>query len=58
MTDVVTFGEAVIRLSPPFFSRLEQATSLDVAVGGDTKSDGRPSRLGPPPTRDLGRIAE
>lgn len=34
MTDVVTFGEAMIRLSPPLFRRLEQATSLDVAVGG------------------------
>ena len=34
MTDIVTFGEAMIRLSPPLFRRLEQATSLDVAVGG------------------------
>jgi 2-dehydro-3-deoxygluconokinase len=31
---VVTFGEAMLRLSPPGFRRLEQATSLDVAVGG------------------------
>lgn len=32
--DVVTFGEAMIRLSPPQFHRLEQAHSLDVRVGG------------------------
>src|SRR5205823_6714184 len=32
--DVVTFGEAMIRLSPPNFRRLEQARSLDVLVGG------------------------
>src|ERR671935_879907 len=32
--DVVTFGEAMIRLSPPGFRRLEQARSLDVQVGG------------------------
>jgi len=34
MHDVVTFGEAMIRLSPPNFRRLEQATTLDVNVGG------------------------
>jgi 2-dehydro-3-deoxygluconokinase len=32
--DVVTFGEAMVRLSPPQFRRLEQAHSLDVLVGG------------------------
>ena len=32
--DVVTFGEAMIRLSPANFRRLEQARSLDVQVGG------------------------
>jgi 2-dehydro-3-deoxygluconokinase len=32
--DVITFGEAMIRLSPPNFRRLEQARSLDVQVGG------------------------
>jgi 2-dehydro-3-deoxygluconokinase len=32
--DVVTFGEAMIRLSPPNFNRLEQTHSLDVRVGG------------------------
>src|SRR5436190_9349399 len=32
--DVITFGEAMLRLSPPNFRRLEQARSLDVLVGG------------------------
>src|ERR671923_2827549 len=32
--EVVTFGEAMIRLSPPNFLRLEQAHSLDLKVGG------------------------
>src|SRR5262245_39627052 len=32
--EVVTFGEAMIRLSPPNFRRLEQARSLDLFVGG------------------------
>src|SRR5206468_6018298 len=32
--DVITFGEAMIRLSPPNCRRLEQARSLDVQVGG------------------------
>src|SRR3954452_16224239 len=32
--DVVTFGEAMIRLNPPNFQRLEQARSLDLQVGG------------------------
>ena len=34
MADVVTFGEAMIRLSPPHFQRLEQTSSLDVQIGG------------------------
>lgn len=34
MADIVTFGEAMIRLSPPHFLRLEQAHSLDIQVGG------------------------
>jgi 2-dehydro-3-deoxygluconokinase len=33
-SDVVTFGEAMVRLSPPGFRRLEQSQSLDVFVGG------------------------
>jgi 2-dehydro-3-deoxygluconokinase len=32
--DVITFGEAMLRLSPPNFRRLEQAHSLDVFIGG------------------------
>src|SRR5882672_8630598 len=32
--DVITFGEAMVRLSPHGFRRLEQARSLDVFVGG------------------------
>ena len=34
MFDVVTFGEAMIRFSPPNYQRLEQATSLDIQIGG------------------------
>jgi 2-dehydro-3-deoxygluconokinase len=34
MSEVITFGEAMVRLSPPNFRRLEQATSLDLQVGG------------------------
>ena len=32
--DVITFGETMLRLSAPGFSRLEEATSLDVRIGG------------------------
>ena len=32
--EVITFGEAMIRLSPPGFRRLEQARTLDVQIGG------------------------
>ena len=34
MYDVVTFGEGMVRLSPPHFQRLEQTRSLDLNVGG------------------------
>jgi 2-dehydro-3-deoxygluconokinase len=34
MVDVLTFGEAMVRLAPPAFQRLEQTTNLDVEVGG------------------------
>jgi 2-dehydro-3-deoxygluconokinase len=34
MYDLVTFGEAMVRLSPPGFNRLEQTTALDLNVGG------------------------
>ena len=32
--DIITFGEAMIRLSPPNFMRFEQTPSLDLKVGG------------------------
>ncbi len=32
--DLVTFGEAMVRLAPPNYQRLEQATLLEVNVGG------------------------
>jgi 2-dehydro-3-deoxygluconokinase len=32
--DLVTFGEAMVRLTPPAFQRLEQAHSFDACVGG------------------------
>jgi 2-dehydro-3-deoxygluconokinase len=34
MSDFVAFGEAMVRLSPPDYMRLEQTTSLDVNIGG------------------------
>lgn len=34
MPTVVTFGEAMIRLSPPNFKRLEQTATLDMMAGG------------------------
>lgn len=34
MADLITFGEVMIRLSPPNYKRLEQTDSLDVRVGG------------------------
>lgn len=34
MPDVITFGEAMLRLAPPGFERLEQASHLNVSVGG------------------------
>ncbi len=34
MVEVVTLGEAMLRLSPPHFKRLEQTESFDVQVGG------------------------
>ncbi len=34
MFDLVTFGEAMLRLSPPNFQRLEQARRLDANAGG------------------------
>ena len=34
MPDVITFGEAMVRLAPPHFQRLEQTRSLDLEIGG------------------------
>ena len=34
MFDVVTFGETMLRLSPPNFQRLEQTPTLDIKPGG------------------------
>ena len=34
MFDIVTFGEAMVRMSPPDFKRLEQTTTLDMHIGG------------------------
>jgi 2-dehydro-3-deoxygluconokinase len=34
MTDIATFGETMLRLSPPRGERLERADALDVRVGG------------------------
>jgi len=34
MFDIIAFGEVQLRLATPHFQRLEQATSLDVTVGG------------------------
>ncbi len=32
--DIVTFGEAMIRLTPPHFKRLQQTDQFDVEIGG------------------------
>ncbi len=63
---VVTFGEAMIRLTPPGFEKLERTTSLDVAVGGaelntaiGLRSAGWPARwLSCLPTTPLGRMTD
>jgi len=34
MTSLVTFGEAMVRFSPPASQRLEQASTLEASVGG------------------------
>ena len=45
--DVITFGETMIRLSPPAFGRLENATSLDLRIGGSESNTAvAMSRLG------------
>lgn len=40
MSDVVTFGEAMIRLAPPSFKRIEQTDTLDVEIGGSELNTG------------------
>lgn len=66
MPDVITFGEAMVRLSPPDFERLEQASTLKMSVGGSELtvaagvarlglSTGWVSRL---PDNALGRMAQ
>ena len=66
MPEVITFGEAMIRLSPPHFQRLEQTATLDVQVGGGELNvagggcaSGFDERLGFPPAQNsLGRLTE
>ena len=66
MPDVITFGEAMLRLAPPDFERLEQASNLKVSIGGSelTVAAGV-ARLGLPtgwvsrlPDNALGRMAQ
>lgn len=66
MPDVITFGEAMVRLAPPDFERLEQASTVKMTVGGSELtvaagvarlglSTGWVSRL---PENALGRLAQ
>jgi 2-dehydro-3-deoxygluconokinase len=56
--DLVTFGEAMVRLTPPSFQRLEQAHSLDVYVGGGELNVAvAAARLGTP-SRWVSRLPE
>ncbi|MBW3130930.1 sugar kinase [Hymenobacter profundi] len=65
MKQVVTFGEIMMRLSPPLNLRLTQAASLDVTYGGgDANVAAALAQLGQPaahagcfPDNDLGRAA-
>ena len=34
MYDIITFGEAMLRLSPPNFERIEKTNQLDLKIGG------------------------
>src|SRR5438477_7223120 len=46
-SEVITFGEAMVRLSPPSFRRLEQSRNLDLFVGGaELNTAAALSRLG------------
>jgi 2-dehydro-3-deoxygluconokinase len=63
---VVTFGETMLRLSPPGYERLARATSLDVHVGGTESNVACAlAQLGTPvtwvsrlPENALGRLVE
>src|SRR6266516_361520 len=56
--DLVTFGEAMVRLTPPDFQRLEQARSFEVYVGGGELNVAvAASRLGVP-SRWVSRLPE
>ena len=64
MTDIVTFGETMIRLSPPDHLRLEQTASLNLSAGGaELNVATGVARLGHPsayisrlPSNPLGRL--
>ncbi len=66
MAEIVTFGEAMVRLAPPDFMRLEQTHSLDVKIGGGEYNVAvAAARLGLKsayvtrlPTNPLGRMVE
>jgi 2-dehydro-3-deoxygluconokinase len=66
MFDLVTFGEAMLRLSPPHFRRLEQAESFEVNIGGGelnvavtaTRLGLRTSFVTRLPRNPLGRMVE
>lgn len=34
MSDLIAFGEVMVRLAPPHFQRVEQARSFDIEIGG------------------------
>ena len=63
--DIITLGEAMLRLSPPDFQRLEQTLTLDVRVGGAelnvavdaTRFGLHTAWLSKLPSNALGRIA-
>jgi 2-dehydro-3-deoxygluconokinase len=48
MKQVVTFGEVMMRLSPPLNYRLPQTATLEVTYGGGPNGRARRPRLGLP----------
>jgi hypothetical protein len=48
MKKIVTFGEIMLRLSPPGFQRFSQARSFDVIFGGGEANVGFVGKLGMP----------